>query len=845
MADIIYDDELGARNTEIFGCSFKSITTQMGFNSSPIVFTITVVEENDQDFTLDREDVRSVQQVTFGELSILGIVQSWDKINVDVKGTGIYTIRITDCRSVLDSANITRIYVDQPDLETALINSNVIYVGPVSGDVIPEGASREEDEGILFSTIIERVEAATLHYGNNVFEIDMEELGSLTNGRDEGINDYYTNGDIRSLISLITEFCNVMGAEWWVESRRKSSTDDTVVIQIKVVRRLEGLEYPNAITMDNLAALYEGHIIHRQDGYENQNIVTNKIIWGGVKHTLLHVSSTRINQFWGFDKSGQPRTFPYYVIPREHSCRGTMTSVWEMERALNGELDDEMDSDQLSALKRYAEDFWCKKFYFALEKNLMSDVGRDLPDYPEIITAGWWGGDTLPIAPLHRRCNADVFMTMTTVDGRWRPFVQLPRFCMTASDAVYIRWASTILNSNNLIRQNGKSYMRCTLEQDGRYVILTLPVALTQSVRGELDLATGETGERRITRSGRLREAWIPIMDRGVHYGPWSNNSLIKSRLPSPGRSQISVDANLVPWTFGVRGMSNATAMEQLSEMAAQKVDPLPGLSIINTGQLEVAGVPKVNIGQAIGLGGNITDIFIRFDANGVTTRFTMNLFTKELGEFKYKQQAIQEEKQEEYERQWKDERIEPESALEPEADVGPGWEEYVEDIPEGGMGIISSIQFGPNYNVERVNHRDSAGHKAGTAGAVAVQMGWTNVRNLAEPEWSQGLLPPGTRVTVSIYQDTAGSYVPYIEHTPPNLTLLMTITAKDSEGPYYSVAGGSMSFSHVPNLSESWDGPGYLTVGRQVTVSVLYQDGVYAPYIEQTPPTFAPPIGD
>jgi len=792
MATIIYDDEFGARSTKIFGCSFKSITAQMGFNSQPIVMTLTVNEEEDQDFTLDQYDVRSVQHISFGEIDFMGIVQSWERTSVDINGTGTYTVRLTDCRTVLDAANIANVYVDQPESEVALIDSNVVYVG--SNESTEEGSNREEDEGVPFSTIIERIEASTLRYGNNTFEVDMRELGTLENWRGDGVDQYYIQGALRSLVSTITEFCNAVGAEWWVESKRKSVVDDTIVIVIKTIRRLDGIGNPNSIDLDTLAEIHGDRVIRRQDGYENTDIVTNKVIWGGVKRKLRQAHGIDLKPFWGFDDNGSPLSSPSFIMPDEPQSRRFETDVDEMEQVLNGELDGQIDADRLAAIYRYVDDFWGKRFYWKMNKNTLSDSGKDLPNYPEVVQAGWWEGETPPQGA--RQFTPDILRKMTTEDGRWGPFVRLSELFLTGSGTLesptvphYVTWSPSTENSNNFIQREGESYMKCLIQQYGRYVIITLPVPLT---RYYMDPATGALNENRVTRHTSLTNAWIPLMDRSLHYGPWSNTSLVKSRVPSPGASEVAVDKDLVPWVFGIRGLLNETAQDLLTEMAAKKIDALPGLSVINTGQLEVADVPKTNIGQAIGLGGSITEIFVRFDNNGVSTRYTANIYTRELGEFKRKKQKEAEKQQEDAEKSGgPDEDEFPETnddtAEPPEPEVGddPSGPEDVSlealyQKPEGGLGIVTFKEGGPFYAVRRLNYADIDSQTF--AGGLNITNSyflseWTNVRNLAEPENSPGWLPVGTRVTVSIFSlgDETGPYVPYIEQTPPTFAPPLT----------------------------------------------------------------------
>lgn len=783
MATIIFDDTFGARTTKIFGCSFKSITAQMGFNSQPIVFTLTVVEEKDQDFTLDKNDVRSVQFVSFGELSLLGIVQSWERTTTDPAGTGIYTVRLTDCRTVLDSANIANVYVDIPDTEVALIDTNLIYIGSTGTRIADDESTVEEDKGVIFATVIERVEAATLTFGNNTFEVDMSALLPLENFRGEGVNQFFIEGEIRSLVSTITEFCNAVGAEWWVESRRKSVVDSTIVIEIKVIRRLDGIGNPNALEMDALVALHAGHIIRRKDGFESNDTTTNKVIWGGVKRELEVFFPFDIKPFWGFDQFGIPLLSPSFPLPDESQFRRIDTTIEQMEDVLNNTIGD-FDADNLAALNRYMDDVWGKKFYFTLDKNTLTDSGKDLANFPELIGAGWWEGNLYPQGA--KRFDADMEVKLTTEDGRWGPFVRLSEIFVTGSGTVespivvnYVTWAPVVHNSQNLLQRESLSFMKCTTAQFGRYIVMTLPVALT---RFRMDPETGAIDNTRLQRHDVLDRAWIPLMDRGLHYGPWSNTQLALSRVPSPGKTEVSIDKDLVPWTFGVRGMLDATAQELLVDLAAKKIDTLPELSVINTGQLEVAGIPAVNIGQAVGIGGSITEVFIRFDNNGVTTRYVMNLFTRELGEFKRRKRIELEKDTILEDQKLEDEFPEINTDLElpplpdpsPEKDdlKGPKLDtKFVYDKPEGGMGIISAKTGGPFYAVRRTNYADIDPQTF--AGGLNITNSyflseWVNVRNLSEPENSPGLLIVGTKVTISIFADSQfGPFVPYMEITP------------------------------------------------------------------------------
>lgn len=879
MAEIIYDDESGAVGTEIFGCSFKSISAQMGFNSQPIIFTVTVIEENDQDFTLDMDDVRSVQQISFGELGLLGIVQHWEKTTIDPNGTGTYVVKLTDCRSVLDSINITNVQSDVSGELLSYVTQAAIISFTPSGctktkrirKTIPLPGIDYSDDYDSFATIIERVEDTSITYGNNIFEVNLNELSNLTNALGEGASIYFPEGKIKSLTSTINEFCIMVGAEWWVESRRKSVTDDTIIIKIKVIRRLDGLDNPSAIDMDALVALHDGNVIRRSEGYENSDSVTNRVIWGGVKRKLHKAHAVEIKQFWGIDEQGQPLLNPSYVAPGDSPGHRIPTNISTIEKAINGDLTGEMDIDQLAVLQRYGDKYWGRRFYFELNKNDVSkrtrdsyeyiaffqsgesiiiraytiadaqeyannfalelvlesiedrqdrlpdahvyditDTGEDLPKYPEIISTGWWEEDIHPQGA--RQFSIDNLRKLTTGDGRWGPFVRL-RSIFKLEDlypgeadaytqyATYaelnsqqwddwisrisrVKWTQAVLNSSNIISHNGEYYMKCTLEQYGRYVILVLPVALSMY---HINKTTGETDFTRVFRLGELENAWVPIRDRGVHYGPWSNNDSLVIRAPLPGRAEVSIDRTLVPWAFGVRGMSHITAMEKLDKIAESKVDTPPKLSIINTGQLEVAGVPQTNLGQAIGLGASITEIFVRFDVNGITTRYIMNLYSRELGEFKRRQQEERESRKTKIEIDTDEECPDPDDAethqIEDEHQAEDALEggtapPFERDEPKGGNGVIIGPSMGGLGGGAYYNVREASAADFGARFAMVIPLTkWSDVFNIAEPDGSPGYLPPGTRVEVKVWEDPQnkegdvqvffGPYYLYMEQSP------------------------------------------------------------------------------
>lgn len=805
MSELIYSEASGAQNFKMFGCSVKNISVQMGFNSRPIVFTINIIEEIDQDFTLDSDDIRSIQDVEFGELSILGIVQSWERTTTDVAGTGIYTIRITDCREVLKNS-LMSFYASEvapgppPPSWLSSRDPSIVVDTSLNAD--------ESEELTYLQDVIDAVGGHTFNYHNDVLEADLGEIESLNLGLHKIV------GRNRSLTSIINEVCTLAGVEWWVECARKSSTDNTIVITIRVVSR-SSRSGTVSFDLDSLAALHANKIIRRKDGFESQNVVVKNLIWGGIRRNLTQISGDDIDPFWGFDSNDTPLTSPAYYMPGDPPTRLTLTTTEEMGEAINGELDGTMDATKLSVLKKYANDFWGKQFYFTVSSGtlprysylgdtirpspgvhpLLADndnppsVSEPIPasliDLPEIVPIGWWEGSDFGFTD-------EILLKLCTEDGRFRAFVRLPQSTSLAKIAG---------QSSNIMKLGDNIFSKCSLRQSHQYIIITMPVPM--STYGLDD--TGNIDTTILTRQNTLSTAWIPMTDRRVHYGPWSNRHLDSRNIPPPGSLETQLDPDLVPWKYGARGVSNVIAAERLSDAAHERVDMVVPDSIINTGQLEVADIPRANVGKIISTTSNITEVFIQFNRQGITTRYVINRYTKGLGDFRHQIISILDRQQTEQEQDTEDgndsfldiEDEEEDIDTTDDEDNSPAIEELDQEVtelnerlgeleeeavrwhggkallefnyknPTGGLGVITAVGPGPYYDIRRLNYKD-IDPEGFALGGIFAQDEWIRVRNLAEPEDSPGWIPMGTKVTVNIFtENETGPFVPYIEQTP------------------------------------------------------------------------------
>ncbi len=884
MADIIYTETSGAQITTLFGCTVKNITAQMGFNSKPIIFTIKLVEENSQDFTLDENAILSIQDISFGKLHLLGLVKSWEKTTIDIGGSGMYTVRLTDCREIFDRALMTY-YVSEvlPELKPEYFSTSGLedylgvggassssdfqhpggispsvpgpdpyaflpfdrnsvndYIADYWGDDLnqrfPAIGSDEDSRGSVlynmmpiqvettvnpeesnqettyFQDVINAVSGHRFFSGPYILEVDTSELEALDMGS------YELAGRIRTFPVVLNEVCREAGVDWWVDSNLKDGTTNIIIVTIKTVSRssLLGDDTPE-FSLDDLAILHGDTVIRRIEGHESQDARIESLIWGGVRKTLVSIPNSDIRQFWGFD-GGVPSS-PQYNIPGDPPWHQTPTTIEEMQSAINGDLDGTMGTTKLNALIDYANTYWGKQFYFVVTnatlpryeyetddpvtyrrsqsrwRSLYSTSYR--PPLPRVTPYGWWEGNDFGF-------TGNALIKLRTDDGQWKAFVQLPH-----SQS----WSPTLLGSNNIITMGDNTYSKCTVTQSqedyrgastapatsGRFVVITLPVAMTTY---GLD-AGGQVSTDIVTRENTLSNAWIPLMDHRMHYGPWRNSHLDNIPTPWVGHAIVKMEADLVPWNYASRDTTHTEAMEKLSTAAHKRIDKKIRDSIITNGQLEVAGIPLINIGQIIDGTSNITEMFIKFDTKGITTRYVVNLYSKNMGSFvaeatdRYEKDEIEDQQEDgQPDQPWGEDEEEEDTtedetqsdvdlseilkaieALEERADEQEEWIdgprgptdqflEYTMRHPEGGRGIIAAVGPGPHYTIRRMNYADLGAGPSKISIFAAPE--WTDVRNLAEPDNSPGWLPIGTFVSVSIFSDSDdGPFIPYIEQTP------------------------------------------------------------------------------
>jgi hypothetical protein len=877
----------------VFGCSLESLNTQFGLNQNPSVWTVTVIQDEGQTFSLSglpKHGVRHIERVQLGALDMYGLVQAWDKREIDVAGTGIYTVRLSDMRTAMDAAQV---FLEAP--VNANLGSNVIAVTP--------GASEDLNTGIKYSRIRPLVESTVLQYGQVRFRMDLSAIPITERTIDRERIPYRIRGGAMSLVEMIQQVADDHGFDWFVET----TPDDNGIYRVKVWTIDRSA---NRLTLKALADKHPGAILRLTTGHETRDDVTRTVVLGAQKQTLSKIAASRWKPFWGFTEDGDVLDGPEFrLVSTDGSIRRRKTSYTEMEKALNGELTStatgqqtHLTDDEISAIRAYANEYWGRQFYCDISSNDIDDYGEPWID---VAQAGWWNSEVNP-----ERLATEHEVKLCTDDGRWVSFAKLK-----SPGLIGAVWDQSILTRQDFIAE-GKSkfymkvsvervdllrnadddsdlrwrYMSRTRRRKGSILLVTLPTPLevtmtASTVTGlnrEVDetvvTTNGASNSGRVTRMKQLDSVYVPLLDRRQTYGPWTSDAIIPKAFRHDGKTRVVVDTSLAPWTFAWRGIDihdanmllNAVATARLRASVIQFME-------VDTGELEVAGLPTVNLGTAIGYGTNITSISCSYDTKGLRTLYKCQIYTHELGRYqRYYQELVDKLRRDAQRKQ---------NSQYPQANYWTMGKE-LNALRKGLGGATSGSGGGDAYGdlsfTAKIISRETDGpfyyvHKYKEVlvnGFVTLRLDSildTKVTNLAEHPDAPARVPIGTYVRIRPWKtvklpSTGGTPTVFVEAwvmderppAPQSLTM-RTIDhgTNDGSGPRYGlelVAGSldglserdvqSYDYIRVRNLGEPAGSAGYLPIGTEVQITWIYDSvsHLYKPIMNQALNIFVAP---
>ena len=599
----------------LFGCTLRSVSAQFGLNQNSTVYTVGLVREPGQECTLIKGSTSQMVNVSLGALNINGLVQSFDESIIDIAGSGIFNVRITDTKQILEN---TQVFLNSP-ININNLGDNIIRV--------PVTTKRAIKEGVDINTIQNSVNNTVLFFGNNSFRVDLNELLLPKRGID---NNYKIKGSVLSLMSLVQQITQDNGLDWFVETINNAGI---FIIVIKIIQRnLSQQEKSKIVDIEQNQT-----IIRKNIGRESRNDVVKSVIVGAQRQFLSPIEGNRIKQFWGFDQNGVPFVQPQFTITnRQGQVRTIITDIESMRDVLNGKLTaDEIGDDVFNSLKSFAQEFWGRKFFIDINPVFIDNNGES---WIEPVSSAFWENETISRRPANFLLQSDVNKALDkfgTEDGRWTSFIELGSPVIIEPFRTN-KWDDVILNSPNVIlTSNNRIFMKITVERIKGRLIITLSVPLIVSAIRTKDNdicdQTSSTADKNSnagsTRLANIKEAWVSVLDNRDAYGPF-----ISEVNDLKGKTNVTIDNSIAPWTFGTRDISFATASQNMLNVANAKLKTIAlNNQEIDTLSLDLVGLTTQNLGTFVLDGTNITNVSINFGVDKITTSYKARLFTNEL----------------------------------------------------------------------------------------------------------------------------------------------------------------------------------------------------------------------
>lgn len=824
MTTQLFDEELGAQKHILFGCTVRSVNVELGLDNKASSLTVVVVKEEDQEFIFQQDvtpskGTKSLSVINIGAFSFLGVVESWQETLTSPQGSGIFEIKLTDGRAILRDSNLivsSRIPDRNP---SGPFDIDDFSTDPSLGQFVQvplERVKNFSNAGFRLDPILVAIEQAQIQFGGSDYTIDLSEVQDIINSRSSNPDDidgsYKLPNMDTSISQLVSKIAKDLNFYWFIDIIQDSVTN-IHVLKIRVIDRALDV-VPENFDMDALAVLHADRVMSRKQGFEttsNDDVVL--LLSGGVRQTLVEHSGNTMKPFWGWtldsgkftgdlpsqlldsepplpartafaiDNSNLRQPFvpldsPGFHMPGTSSTELFSTSIEQMKLAIANELEDQLTDRDLTNLKNYAKNHWGRKFYIPIPSGDWDITPTNT--WVNAIDAGWWERDGTP-GDIDIAVNREFFNKLITKDGRWVSFMKLPDLTSLEQSGMPLEWHGSMTKTNSVIYNDTELFMKVNITRvEHFWIIQTATPLVIQTSGGDFNRITD-------MNSAVL---WSPESDFRLFYGPWSSDDGIPLDQRQQGSMRVQTAKYLVPWIEGFPGITNAEGMTVLNKLARSKVSNFkPMKNHVNTGQLEVADLPAVNIGTRLGDGGIINKLSISFTITGIRTRYTMGLIdtiTKEGAGIENRLDKLEKMMAEKFRTEINEvndptllppdiDRIIPippdddDDELTPEFPVDEEFFNVVIGKPEGGKGeIVGKTPGRPFYIINRLNARQLT-DGFGSQIDLALVPTWNSVRNLAEKDNSPGLLPIGQIVTVSIYEDEIGGAEPFIEVTPPN----------------------------------------------------------------------------
>jgi len=334
------------------------------------------------------------------------------------------------------------------------------------------------------------------------------------------------------------------------------------------------------------------------------------------------------------------------------------------------------------------------------------------------------------------------------------------------------------------------------------------------------------------------------------------------------------IDTSLTPWNFGFHGIIDSEGVESMDKVANARIKTITDTTTdIDTLELHVANVPKINLGVPLNRTGIITSLSINFSDSGIRTVYKSNQFTNELSKNqKYYQDLIDKLRRKAAEQ---NDRVKPfEDELNtfkkelPEPSITSPKESR--DIPKTakrtlGRVYARSSDTTPHYNLTPMAWVSDAFGSLTLVRNPDVFGNYLGVVNMGEKQTAPGRLEIGTDGELNVFSSRAvqlpnGSglilsyYIDVAAPKPHEFVATIEQSVSNSE-PRYRVSpvensvqqlqllqSEILDLNDVLNIGEPVNFGGNIALGTEVTIRWNENpNGSFTPFIEQQLNLFKP----
>lgn len=304
------------QQTQFLGASISSFTTNVGWGGNPSQLSCVLVEDPTNNDLFSNPPLGSPRIFSFGDFSFGGIVKNYTYNEGEEK---TYTVQIDDPREILQGVMvildgyhgsvsnqihnvINAIYFYENGTFGLSPSSDAGYTWSRTNSVpLLSSVGTVNDEIGLRRAILETINGPKpIKFNNHYFRINLDNLPQMS-------PHYRIQGDVISLLDIITQICNDAGFDYIFEIIEP--TNDHHVIKIKTIDRtsneiLNSQVNQQSVIKNFIESKRGTELNSFKVGYELNTDKVSTFLFGGNEQRIQE--STSIKPYWGLDNNNDP-----------------------------------------------------------------------------------------------------------------------------------------------------------------------------------------------------------------------------------------------------------------------------------------------------------------------------------------------------------------------------------------------------------------------------------------------------------------------------------------------------------------------------------------------------------